>query len=226
MRSAHAHPFFPPQEQQLTSNPSLSDSPVTTADIVVPSQDDGPPQATTDQSGYFPYLWCGAGTSTYVFIDPIGSYGYNKGTIAPIFWTGLDGAYNATQNAMTSRAATNQNPPTGDGSIDGPHSTSQTWLIPVGNITGNSGIQYIQVFGQDSNHQKLTWGVYGAALAIMKEFVLSYPLYADATYYQINDGKWGTVGNGYVGIVLEGNTTDCYLKANTPCGMPSDYPDN
>lgn len=201
-------------------------SPVTAADIVVPSQDDGPPVATTDPSGYFPYLWCGAGTSTYVFIDPIGSYGYNKGAGSPIFWTGLDGAYNATQNAMKSRAAAGLGLPTGDGSIDAAHTTSQTWLIPVENISGNSGIQKVQVFAQDANHQKLTWGIYGAALSIMKEFVLSFPLYADTSYFQINDGKWGTVGNGYVGVLSQSNTTDCYLKGGVSCSMPSDYPDN
>lgn len=90
----------------------------------------------------------------------------------------------------------------------------------------------MEVFAQDANHGKLTWGIYGAALTIMKEFVLSYPLYADASYFQINDGKWGTVANGYVGVGLHYNTTDCYLKGNPAqntgviCRMPNDYPDN
>lgn len=121
----------------------------------------------------------------------------------------------------------------GDGSIDSPHSTSLTLLVPIGNVTGgDSGVQWVEVFAQDSNHQKLTWGIYGAALTIMKDFVLSFPLYADASYFQINDGKWGTVGNGYVGIGLHTNTTNCYLKGNPTqntgviCGMPSDYPNN
>lgn len=211
----------------------IAGKPVAAADIVIPSQDDGPPRATTDPSGYFPYLWCGAGSSTYVFIDPIGSYGFNKGTNAPIFWTGLDGAFNATQNIMKSRAKSETNPEIGDGSIDGPHTTSLDWLTPVATISGNSGIQYVEVYAQDSKHGKLTWGVYGAALAIMKDFVLSYPLYADASYFQINDGKWGTVGVGYVGVVLQANLTShtCYLKGNpatntgVSCSIPSDYPD-
>ena len=209
----------------------LANSPVTTADIVVPSQDEGPPQATTDPSGYFPYLWCGAGTSTYVFIDPIGNYGYNKGTNQPIFWTGLDGAHNATINAMKANAASNVNPPTGDGSIDGPNESSLNFLIPVNNLTGTSGIAYVDVFAQDSNHQKLTWGIYSSALEIMKDFVLSYPLFADAMYFQIGDSKWSTVGHGYMGIVLQGST-QCYLKGSEaqnnglPCAMPKNYPDN
>ena len=223
---------FPPRTRANLENLPLIDSPVTAADIIVPSVDDGPPTATTDPSGYFPYLWCGAGTSTYVFIDPIGSYGYNKGTNDPIFWSGLDGAYNATQNAMKSNAAKGVNPPTGDVSIDAPHTTSLTWKILIGNAAGNSGVQWVEVFAQDANRQKLTWGVYGAALTIMKDFVLSYPLYADALYFQLNDGKWGTVGNGYMGIGLLTNTTQCYLKGNpaqntgVTCSMPSNYPDN
>lgn len=192
--------------------------------------DQGPPLATTDPSGYFPYVWCGAGTSTYVFIDPLISWGYNKGTNAPIFWAGLDGAYNATQNAMKSRAAQGQNPPTGDGSIDGPHETSLTWKVLIDHVVGsaaaNAGISWVEVFAQDANHQKLTWGVYGAALTIMKDFVLSYPLYASPSYFQINDGKYGTLGNGYVGIAINHNTTTCYLENGVICGMPSDYPDN
>ena len=64
----------------------------------------------------------------------------------------------------------------------------------------------------------------------MKDFVLTYPLYADSMYFQIGDGKWSTVGNGYVGIVLEGST-QCYLKGTgpedgLPCAMPKNYPDN
>ena len=210
---------------------------------MVPNPDESPPQATTDPSGYFPYLWCGAGTSTYVFIDPIGSYGYNKGTDSPIFWTGLDGAYNGTQNAMETRAATGIDPPTGDGFIDGPDKTSITDITFVGsnpgvengvvNIAGNSGINYVQVFVQNANHQKLTYGVYAAALTIMKDFALTYPLYADTSYFQINDGKWGTLGNGYVGVIFQDTTkSPCYVKGNPAqntgvlCGMPSKYPDN
>lgn len=197
--------------------------PVTAADIVIPSQDDGPPQATSDPSGYFPYVWCGAGTSTYVFIDPLGSYGFNKGTNEPIFWTALQGAYNLTQNAVAT---------SGDRDIDIGHSTSLTWNIFVTSVAGKSGIQWVQVFAQDSNHQHLTYGIYGAALSIMQNFILSYPLYADTSYFQIGDGKWGTVANGYVGIGLTTNGTYCYLKGNPAqntgviCRMPSNYPDN
>ena len=139
---------------------------------------------------------------------------------------------------MKSRAANNINAPTGDGSIDSQHSTSLTYDIliqnTVGNTGTNAGIQWVQVFAQDANRQKLTFGVYGAALLIMMDFVLRYPLYADASYFQINDGKYGTLGNGYIGLGLNGlnATTTCYLKGNPAqnnglvCAMPSDYPDN
>lgn len=132
---------------------------------------------------------------------------------------------------MISNVASKINLPTGDGSIDGPHETSLTWQIPIGNISATSNIAFVQVFAQDANHQKLTWGIYGSALSILKDFVLTYPLYADTMYFQISDGKWSTVGNGYVGIVLQGNPA-CYLKGSTAqndavtCGMPSDYPNN
>ena len=91
----------------------------------------------------------------------------------------------------------------------------------------------MQIFAQDANHQKLTWGIYGAALTIMMDFVTSYPLYADASYFQISDGRWGTVGNGYMGVgLLDSNgTAECYLKGDPAqdtggCGMPSNYPGN
>lgn len=193
-------------------------SPVSATDIVVPSQDQGPPQATTDTSGYFPYLWCGVGVSTYVFIDPIGNYGYNKGTNNPIFANGLDGGINVTKNAIKAQG-------------DGATVVKPQWLVPVGDIAGNSGIQYVECFAQSANKNQLTWGVLGSAMAIMKDFVQTYPLYADTMYFQISDSHYGTTGNGYMGVRFNGST-DCWLKGSTaqengvPCAMPTDYPDN
>ena len=200
-------------------------SPVTAADVSPPSPDEGPPTATEDPSGYFPYVWCLAGTNTYVFIDPIGSYGFNKGTNQPIFATGLDGTWNATQNAMKARASLGMNLPTGDTSIDVSGEPYMTTLIPISDVPG---VQLIELFAQDSNHQKLTYGIYASALAAIKDFVLSYPLYADTMYFQINDGKWGTVGNGYMGLSTqsENGTSTCTLKQGVSCSMPSKYPDN
>ena len=108
---------------------------------------------------------------------------------------------------MKSNAAQGKNPPNGDGSIDGAQTASLTWPILIGDVAGTSGVQWVQVFAQDANRQKLTWGIYGAALLIMMDFVTSFPLYADASYFQIGDGTWGTVGNGYVGIGLQYNGT-------------------
>ena len=65
----------------------------------------------------------------------------------------------------------------------------------------------------------------------MKDFVLKYPLYADAMYFQIGDSNWSTVGNGYVGIVPNGSNK-CYVKGSedqgngVACAMPKNYPDN
>lgn len=134
---------------------------------------------------------------------------------------------------MLQNNAGGTDPPDGDGPIDDrSHSTSVSMRLIVGDA-GTSGVQWVQVFAQDANRQKLTWGIYGAALVIMMDFVTSFPLYADASYFQIGDGKWGTVGDGYVGIGLDYNgTTECFLKGDPEqntgvvCQMPSDYPDN
>lgn len=141
-----------------------------------------------------------------------------------------------TQNAAVGKGSDNGDGlDNGDADIDSSHSTSVSLRINIGNYAGMSGVQWVQIFVQDANHQKLTWGIYGAALTIMKDFVLSYPLYADAMYFQISDGSWGTVGNGYMGIGLDSNrngTVECYLKGDpaqntgVSCGMPSNYPDN
>lgn len=108
---------------------------------------------------------------------------------------------------MRSSVAQGQRLPDGDGSIDGPHETSLTWPVLIGDVAGTSGVQWVQVFAQDASRQKLTWGIYGAALLIMMDFVTRFPLYADASYFRIGDGTWGTVGNGYVGIGLQYNGT-------------------
>ena len=194
---------------------------------------DEPPQATSEKSGYFNYLWCLAGTNTYVFIDPIGNYGFNKGTNQPIFVTGLNGAINATINAERAQAQGTDDPSTssGDGWIDS-QGTSLTFGIPIPqDIAANSGIAKVQLFAQNANHQHLTWGIYMSALTILRDFTQAYPLYADAMYFQISDGKWSTVGNGYMGIVPTGST-QCYLKGSeaenngVACAMPKDYPNN
>lgn len=206
---------------------------VSAANISTPSGDDGPPKTSDDTTGYFPYLWCGAGTTTYVFIDPIGKYGQNKGTAQPIFWTGLDAAYNASQNAMEANRILNINLPTGDGRIDEPSATatSRDVVYPVEKIAGRSGISEIEVFVQNANHQHLTWGIYASALTIMKDFVLNYPLFADAMYFQISDGDLSTVANGYMGARFKGSEV-CYLQGSATqnpavtCAMPSDYPDS
>ena len=135
---------------------------------------------------------------------------------------------------MKARVSLGINLPTGDGFIDAASITSLDWRIIINGVAEQTGIPWVEVFVQDANHQKMTYGIYGAALTIMKDFVLTYPLYADASYFQIGDSKWGTVGNGYVGIGLADttNTTHCYLKGNplqntgVICSMPSDYPDN
>lgn len=205
---------------------------VSAANISTPSADDGPPKTSDDTTGYFPYLWCGAGTTTYVFIDPIGKYGQNKGTVQPIFWTGLDGAYNTTQNAMEANRRLNINLPTGDSRIDEPANTpSRDVVLPVEEIAGTSGISEIEVFVQNANHQHLTWGVYASALTIMKDFVLQYSLFADAMYFQISEGDFSTVANGYMGARFKGSQV-CYLQGSATqnpavtCAMPSDYPDS
>ena len=228
MPSISCHSYQERVADPWRSSPVNSD--LTANDISIP---DSPPQATNIQSGYFNYLWCLPGTNTYVFIDPLGNYGFNKGTNQPIFATGLEGAINATKNAEKVQAQSSSDPSTssGDSWIDS-QGTSLNFGIPIPqNIAGNSGIDQVQLYAENANHQHLTWGIYMSALTILRDFTTAYPLYADAMYFQISDGKWSTVGKGYMGIVPVGSTS-CYLKGSeaenngVPCAIPKDYPDN
>ena len=132
---------------------------------------------------------------------------------------------------MKANAASNVNYPTGDADIDASGQKSVTFRVPIdSSLAGTSGIGYVETFAEDA-HGKLTWGIYSSALTILKSWVLSYPLYADAMYFQIGDSNWGTVGNGYMGLVQSGSSK-CYLKGSeaqgnaVPCAMPKDYPNN
>ena len=188
-----------------------------------PSAADGPPTATTDKSGYFPYVWCLAGTYTYVFIDPTGSYGYNNGSNEYVFQTGLQGAWNSTQQAMIQQG--NLGKPLGETRINDDGMEVQ---IPIQNIPGFSTASQVQIFAHNANHQQLTYGSYAAGLTIIQDFITRYPLYADTMYFQISEGKYGTVGKGYMGLVEidPDGTQECLLKPHVNCDMPSDYPDN
>lgn len=201
---------------------SASDIVNLTADALIPDATD---------KGYFRFLWCGAGSKTYVFIDPLGGYAHNKGNPdIPIFSTGLGGAHDLTQNGMKGNVASDAGNAIGDGNIvdsNGGHN----YLIadvPVAYLSPASGIGFVRVFAQDSV-KRLTWGVAGAAFTILKDFVTLFPLYADAMYFQIGDDAYGTVGNGYMGLIQTGSTK-CYLKGSeaqqntVPCEMPKDYP--
>ena len=130
---------------------------------------------------------------------------------------------------MTAQVNLGKHLPTGDTSIDdgGGASYMQT-TVPVQNVPGVDDNTKVELFAQDANHQRLTYGIYASALTIITDFITTYPLYADTMYFQISDGRWGTVANGYMGLVTitEDGRSTCMLKQNATCSMPSNYPDS
>ena len=116
--------------------------------------------------------------------------------------------------------------PVGEARIDDAGMETQ---IPVQTVPGiSSSTTQIQLFAHNANHQQLTYGSYAAGLTIIRDFITNYPLYADTMYFQISEGKYGTVGVGYMGLVgidADG-TQECLLKPHVNCNVPSDYPDN
>ena len=116
--------------------------------------------------------------------------------------------------------------PLGDARVD---DSGMEVQIPIQHVPGiSSTITQIQLYAQNANHQQLTYGSYANALTIIRDFITRYPLYADTMYFQISEGKYGTVGNGYMGLVEQDpdGQQDCLLKPHVNCDMPSDYPDN
>ena len=146
-------------------------------------------------------------------------------TQVPVFWTGLDGMLDVVNKSIAG----------GDQQLN----QTQMQRIPINttalavesgvpiSYTHNSNVAFVEVFAQNANHHSMALSVYASALTIMKDFVTTYPLYADSMYYQVSDSKSGTVGDGYMGLVFQGGPQQqCLLSGVLPCAMPSDYPNS
>ncbi|CAF9925789.1 MAG: hypothetical protein HETSPECPRED_005933 [Heterodermia speciosa] len=124
-------------------------------------------------------LWCTPGTKTYVF--------FNMGEMIPppYQWRDYKGALHQARDQVKDHLMNNQ-----DGSIpDKGYWSTQ----PAGT---NIKISVINAKGQ------LTYGILGSALTGLSQFIdVGYNHDRNPIVFQVNDGAWGEVGIGYVGMV-------------------------
>lgn len=85
---------------------------------------------------------------------------------------------------------------------------------------------YIKV--QDSVG-KMTWGILGAALSGLANMVQNFDKINAPMVFQINDGEWGEVGVGLVGLSLgngQGDADCCYEITSAGCKQCIDLYNN
>ena len=196
-------PNLPPQKS-LTQTDFDPNRPLTEADVLYPLA--LPASGSSDP--WMTYLWCTPGTKTYTF--------FSNGRLIPPPLTyhsvqgALQGAIMAVQDWIVQH---------GDGPIqsrpeDAKMGISGEWYMTPPNWN-------MQVFAR-SQKGVLTYGILGAALLGLQQYVLSgYDRSNDPLVFQINDGKWGEVGIGYVGYVDPSDKQNCVYRSemgtNFPC---------
>ena len=145
-------------------------------------------------------LWCTPGTKTYVF--------FNLGQMIPrpYQWRDYRGALHQAV-AQVKEYLTNN----GDGWIpDKGYWSTQ----PAGT---NIKISVINAKGQ------LTYGILGSALTGLSQFVdVGYDHNGNPIVFQVNDGEWGEVGIGYVGMVNPDDKTCTYSQSGLKKGDCAD----
>ena len=132
----------------------------------------------TSTEPWLGYLWCTPGTLTYTFFTP--------GELAPPPLTWRDPARALHQAVAQVQDYLSSNP-------DGPISDGFWGTQPAGlNIK----------IGVRSSKGETTYGILGSALTGLSQFQdLGYNSAKLPLVFQVNDGVWGEVGRGYVGII-------------------------
>lgn len=148
-----------------------------------------PPQVLPDSGSnqpWFKYLWCIPGTETYLFL--------NRGRLYPPPLTYRDVRGALAQAIVQAQSNLTQH---GDGPITGHY---DGFMTPSFNWYVTPSATNVQVYAQSSKGI-LTWGVLVAALTGLGQYVHYYDFGKDPIVFQINDGRWGEVGIGYVGFI-------------------------
>ncbi len=67
----------------------------------------------------------------------------------------------------------------------------------------------VELYVQNHEKERVTYGVLVSAFTGLYQVVTDYNHKNTPIVIQINDGKWGELGIGYVGLLVGGNVTDC-----------------
>lgn len=140
------------------------------------------------------YLWCTPGTNTYTF------FSLKYLTPPPLDYINFTLAVSATLASLTDHTDT---------------------FLPEGSYTNNQPGFNVQVYVEDSNKEKVTYGILTSALSGLNQFMASYHN-NQPIIFQVNDGQWGEVGRGYLGFlrpsdgqcvmqIYKGKDEDCSL---------------
>lgn len=134
---------------------------------------------------FMDYVWCTPKTKTYTF--------FGVGTVNPQPYQSYDttGALAQAVNTLISYLKHN---------LDGPLDGGQWTVSPP--TTG------IEIYVQNSKGT-MTYGVLLSALTGLSQVAETYVREKKTMVFQINDGKWGELGIGYVGFVYPGAKSNC-----------------
>lgn len=152
-----------------------------------------PPTALTipDKSGskddWMEYLWCTPNTTTYTF--------FSIGMMTP----GPPSAQKYDVNGALSSAITTVSIYL-QSNKDGP--------IAGGNWTVSPPGSNVEIYVQNSVG-RMTYGILQSAMSGLTEMASAFIHHQTTIVFQINDGKWGEVGIGYVGFDLIGSQDGC-----------------
>jgi len=155
------------------------------------------PESGSNQK-WLKYLWCTPNTLTYTF--------FNLGDVSAApnqYYNIYEGLNQAAVNAHTHVSGW------GDGGL----------VLGSYSLRPSNTNVYITV--QDSVG-KMTWGILGAALSGLANMVQNFDKANAPIVFQINDGEWGEVGVGIVGLLTGdgvGDANCCYEITSAGCSQ-------
>lgn len=194
---AAPHNTPPPQTQDLTQrdnayNLKCGNAPSVVAGTflspsLLPATALTTPEKTGSSEAWMDYLWCTPNTTTYTF--------FSIGIVTPAPPASQKYDVNGALSSATTTASTYL-----QSNIDGP--------IAGGNWTVSPPGTNIEIFVQNSKG-KMTYGILNSAMSGLAEMASAFIHHQTTIVFQINDGKWGEVGIGYVGFDLIGIQDGC-----------------
>lgn len=144
-------------------------------------------------------LWCTPGTHTYTF------FSLGKVTPPPLTWRDPAGALHQAVAQVQDYLSSNPDGPISDG----------FWTTQPAGLNIKIGVR--------SSKGETTYGILGSALTGLSQFHdEGYNFEKKPLVFQVNDGVWGEVGRGYVGIIDPTDGSCIYAQVGRNKGDCSD----